>query len=789
MSEHAALVSTPAAPVPRPARVRVAPVVARCPDGDGECDACRQVGLRRSASGGAAPAQAPPVVREVLGRPGRPLDAGARGEMEHGFGHSFARVRVHDDARAAESARAVGAHAYAVGSDVVFGAGRYAPGTGEGRKLLAHELAHVVQQGGEAAAVQPRLEVGPVDAPAEREAEAAASAVAAGGRAAVSVGSGPALRRFGGSEHKSLGDTATGTQMVNVGGDGPGEAFELTHGDVIMLSGDYFLPWDLFDLAKKPGKKGTERGTRDEIVYAIKRNSEEDKKPDPRFRPGGIWGDYTFPPELRDAVVTRYKRLAAANASHFAAPRGRDATGAPNPHKGAEWSAGGMYRSFHENAIEMAYTLGRTAGASDSRARAMEAAAQHFLTDAFSAGHVRTPIGDIREYWSAKYPLFFYNLIHKIGLDVAIRINDQHTNVTTLGGTVEMIYEKVMVKIEALARKLPPITLGDLISSTFHDYDNEAGLEIEGGGRVYGDNHLDTAHHSNRTRGRAQSAIVAGNADVKKAFDLGRADAGGERLSREAVREQVRGPNAEAGMYLAETFIPRPGRSVPEQNWKAADFEELWPRPLVGKGGQTFAQQVTASVRGGEINKQLMDLAADLEPESLWTGDVDPRAAYLSGFVEPLKKNPYAGIRDIIHWAPDYGLLSSGRDDIARVTGQELDSRKRPDGTTDLHGMTVAARARYVRQLIDDIVDDDDETLVERIFVTAPAADRPRLYRMVEGHAWTGDWIEGVWVSDDDIYNALTGKRLDRVRALINQGWSGSKPAQKPVSRPAGAKR
>jgi hypothetical protein len=82
---------------------------------------------------------------EALRSPGRPLDDGTRRTMEAGFGYDFSAVRIHADDRAASSARAVGARAYAVGSDVVFGAGEYRPRTRAGRRLLAHELAHVVQ--------------------------------------------------------------------------------------------------------------------------------------------------------------------------------------------------------------------------------------------------------------------------------------------------------------------------------------------------------------------------------------------------------------------------------------------------------------------------------------------------------------------------------------------------------------------------------------------------------------------------------------------------------------------
>jgi hypothetical protein len=89
---------------------------------------------------------APPIVHEVLASPGQPLDPATRAFMEPRFGHDFSRVRVHADQRAAQSADAVAAHAYTVGADVVFGAGRYAPQSGGGQRLLAHELAHVVQQ-------------------------------------------------------------------------------------------------------------------------------------------------------------------------------------------------------------------------------------------------------------------------------------------------------------------------------------------------------------------------------------------------------------------------------------------------------------------------------------------------------------------------------------------------------------------------------------------------------------------------------------------------------------------
>jgi hypothetical protein len=88
----------------------------------------------------------PPIVHRVLGSPGQPLDPAARDFLEPRFGQDFSHVRVHADEPAAASARAVGALAYTVGRDIVLGAGQYRPHSAEGRKLLAHELTHVVQQ-------------------------------------------------------------------------------------------------------------------------------------------------------------------------------------------------------------------------------------------------------------------------------------------------------------------------------------------------------------------------------------------------------------------------------------------------------------------------------------------------------------------------------------------------------------------------------------------------------------------------------------------------------------------
>ena len=112
----------------------------------GECGACSKNRLslqRRAVDNQSEHSEVPPIVHEVLRSPGQPLGAETRAFMEPRFSHDFSRVRVHTDAKAAESARSVNALAYTVGRNVVFGEGHYAPGARTGRSILAHELVHI----------------------------------------------------------------------------------------------------------------------------------------------------------------------------------------------------------------------------------------------------------------------------------------------------------------------------------------------------------------------------------------------------------------------------------------------------------------------------------------------------------------------------------------------------------------------------------------------------------------------------------------------------------------------
>lgn len=132
--------------MPEPGLKRACPCGGACPrcqDGRG---VHKHLQTRRVPAIDAERSIAPHTVHEGLRSSGHPLDTATREFMEPRFGHDFSRVRVHTDQQASKSARALNASAYTVGQNIIFDGGRYAAGTDSGRRLLAHELAHVIQQ-------------------------------------------------------------------------------------------------------------------------------------------------------------------------------------------------------------------------------------------------------------------------------------------------------------------------------------------------------------------------------------------------------------------------------------------------------------------------------------------------------------------------------------------------------------------------------------------------------------------------------------------------------------------
>lgn len=462
-------------------------------------------------------------------------------------------------------------------------------------------------------------------------------------------------------EHRAIGDDATGGALVNLGGESDDERFVLSFGDVVAVSGDFFRPEGspvsavaythgarlgadasarLFDLAVVAGEAGTRPDSRDEIVCALKVASLDEAVVDPRFEPGGRFADFKFSPgadrsEVERRVRDRYLALAASNDDHFVAPGRSDAaTGSGAP------SALVAYRRLHQVALDEARRLGLVGG-DLSRAMAREAAAQHYLTDAFSAGHLRTPVADIRRYWKARYPAFWGHLQRRVASDTARALRELSLALRLLPR--RYLHRRTLSELTTRTRQYPELSLGDLVARAFHDWDNTHGLALEGGCVVFGDGHIDEGVTSDL----ALAGVRAGNDDIEVAFELG---AAGSRLRGEALYGSVReATDAEDDRFVAETRVPQLSPANPGQNWRAADVESLWVSPMVGSNGTTVGEALVAMLEpGGQFIRQVDGLGQGLAGEhgvfavpvlGSWLSDMCCHAFH-GGFVEPLAHNP-----------------------------------------------------------------------------------------------------------------------------------------------------
>ena len=167
---------------------------------------------RPSRDGNGVDGDADAQVERAAGTSGQGLPEDVRARFESSLGTDLSDVRIHTGAESESAADAVGARAYAVGNDIHFGAGQYDPSSSEGLFLIAHEVAHTVQQSGSVPARQNKLEVSSPEDALELEADRAATALVAGAPFALSSGT-PAINRD--KEDKPADDKAAKADVTN----------------------------------------------------------------------------------------------------------------------------------------------------------------------------------------------------------------------------------------------------------------------------------------------------------------------------------------------------------------------------------------------------------------------------------------------------------------------------------------------------------------------------------------------------------------------------------------------
>ena len=596
---------------------------------------------------------------------GQVLPGSLRTQLENSYAADLSAVTVHEDGVAEK----LGVKAVARGTQLHFARGAFDPGSDTGKHIIAHEAAHVVQQGAVSskapAADNAQLHM---DGSLEQEAEAAAHAALAGTTAKISRGvTTAAFQGFDSYEHRLLGDIATGGATYKMGA-----GLTLTHGDFVMLNGDYFdcrpdgkAEDNILLLVQTPSSNpGQMVGTQDEVIAAIKDAQKGGAKHgngnDPRFGRGGEWEHVQISDAVNTAMNDRFKRLALHNREHFAHPT-KDGP------EGPRLNAGGSYRALHETALMEAFNAGNK-GADVGGAMILEACGQHFLTDAFSSGHMRTQRADLQQHWDGKYPGFRESFVHTLGELVgrALLVDASIGGKAMLvgaGALLDMDAQKELVKVAtekaraAIGQAGPP-GFGDIVCSLLHDADNVAGLWVTNdlGWKwiAMGDDNMLKGPASPQAGGRThfdiiRLAVELGCADIRHAYALGQTQTGmpREHVLLEVMHRAAEPAKASADKFAAEQIIPRQVEGANgEQAGMADNFDALLKQKPRSTGDLTFDQAIKLSAKGGTIHEQLESVAEGLDEDE--AGVLHPRQAFEDGVVSYMKNEPIKLLKRIL---------------------------------------------------------------------------------------------------------------------------------------------
>jgi hypothetical protein len=304
-----------------------------------------------------------------------------------------------------------------------------------------------------------------------------------------------------------------------------------------------------------------------------------------------------------------------------------------------------------------------------------EACAAHFLTDAFSSGHLRTARADMQTHWDGIYPNFRARFINTLGELVGRALYDQAStahkiivgSVFPMGavGEREALILEAIKKVKSTLGAAAP-GFGDVISSLCHDTDNVKGLSVinDLGWRwnAFGDDHMLDGKPSGDAGGRSHFEIIRlavelGCDDIRAAGQLGQQTKGltPDQIYAE-IRHRSKAP-AKAGVehYAPEQLMPRLAESGPglngEQQWKAKSFSELLNNKVRTDQPQTFEKAIIESCQSGTFADQFDDVASQ-QDVAVTVGGVNvglyPYAAFRAGVVEPLHQAPIKLFHKII---------------------------------------------------------------------------------------------------------------------------------------------
>jgi hypothetical protein len=536
--------------------------------------------------------------------------------------------------------------------------------------------------------------------------------------------SGPQLQRFVESEHKMIGDLGSGKGPALAPNLELAPGFQVTYGDMVAMSGDWFgSVKELTDLAKIEGKGP---GTREEVEYvlAVEIHGEKDREKE-------------FSEPARVAAKARYYALASQNSAHFLNPyegdRYRDIREAAAAKEGGKpLGAAANYHDNHVNALVEAARAGK-AGEPMNQALLLESFSNHFLTDAFSGGHLRTPRRSLQEYWHAKVPMFFTNFKMYMAETIAKYVNDHNWRGALSVDTLMYKEEGVLpagalptIEAKLRAKRMPPLTFGDIVGGALHDYDNVHGVNAYVDGhymKMLGDSQLVEKGHATE-RGKptliaAANAVRASLDEVEEAYEHG--------LSPDDFLSRT------GGVFAAEAMIPQVAPELeqesPQVRWQFDSAEEL-----LKDAGFQEAVQITAHDKATELE----GIGKELDEE--YTRD-----AFFNGFLVKLQGSPSqvaATLQEVIDYTPGSGggLLGHDEDEIAE------NYFKLAKG--NLGGLTLKQKTKLVHDVLTGATLGSEDAMIVDL-LDANHADGAKI---IEHFGWHWIWTD---VDGDDCRNFI----------------------------------
>ena len=511
---------------------------------------------------------------------------------------------------------------------------------------------------------------------------------------------------FGATEHQSLGAEASNTLIVELA-----TGYSIPYGDMAALAADHFESVDQMRQFAANSRGGKE--SRAEIEYA-------------RYWKLGVKTE-AFDSEAKRAQEGRYATLAAKNRRHFVNPKVGDAedsklyrtSSAPDPeldkvvgefHVAPDLpSAIAGYRYYHLRALATAAKAGAD-GQGLSTAYAEESFGDHFMTDSFSAGHIRTQRDDLQTYWNAKFPMFFYNLKGTIAETMAQELAPTVGPVQLRAETACWLpYKGAFAKVSQAFDSKPKIGLGDLLSVAVHNYDNVNGVNVESEGKeyqIFGDGHLAEGD----TRALALQSVKVGLQEIQQAYAHGKAGL--------APRDAIAAVVGQDKLFGAERMVPKAlpdNKQGVHQDTKSGQLNsrQMTPWKFDSLEGLLANAQVRESLRQFAIGTydDLAAAASDLSEAQ--------QATFKARFLNVLAVDPTQMVRTIVNWTPSLKDSLGGRntDDNANDYWKEVKSKK-----GGLHSLTYTQRERLIGDLLGGAVIGSDEDAIMDLLRTAPQA-------------------------------------------------------------------